>query len=138
MAPFRVVLDTNVFISTFILHGRSTRLAQQLFDGKFTLLVSEPILEEYFGVAIRPRFKTNLPEVRTLLEGLGPWMRVVPYPKPLPNISISDMSDLKFLECAVGGGASHLVTGDHVLLRLKHCRRVAVISIASFLRILDT
>ena len=136
MVPLRVVWDTNVFISTILLHGRSTRLAHHLMDGRMTLLVSEPILEEYFGVAIRPRFGTTQREVRALLEGLVPWMRLI-HPKSLRNLSLSDASDLKFLECAAAGGASHLITGDHALIRLGRCRGVAIISSTSFLKILD-
>jgi len=133
----KVVWDTNVFISTFLLHGRSTLLARSLFDGKMVLLVSEPVLDEYFQVAIRPRFGTTHREVRALLEKLAPWMRLVRSPRPLTKFSFPDPSDLKFLECSVVGGAGYLITGDHALLRLKRYQGISIISIASFLEILN-
>ena len=137
MAAPRAVLDTNVFISTFLLHGRSALLAKKLFEGKFTLLVSEPILEEYYGVAIRPRFRASRLEIKALFENLTPWMHFLHRPHPLAGFSFQDPSDLKFIECAISAGAGHLVTGDRALLGLKRYRKVSIVSIASFLQVLD-
>ena len=137
MASLRVVWDTNVFISTFLFHGRSSILAQMLFDGRFTLLVSESILEEYFEVAIRPRFRVSHQEVRELLANMAPWMLLIHPPLPLRSQHfLRDPDDAKFLECAVAGRARYLVTGDMDLLSLKHYRSAAIRSVAAFLKII--
>ena len=134
MAPLRVVFDTNVFISTFILHGRSTRLAQVLFEGKFTLLVSEEILDEYFEVAIRPRFHSTPGEVKELLGRLVPWMHLVHDPRPIRVSRLRDPEDLMFLKCAATGHAQFLVTGDKALLVLRRYRQVPIVSPRRFLQ----
>ena len=137
MVSSRVVWATNVFISTFLLHGRSTILAQELFNGKFTLLVSEPILAEYFGVAVRPRFRSRPEEIKELLGRLAPWMHLIRVGRPLRGVSIRDPSDLKFLECAVIGRARYLVTGDQDLLRIKRHGQVLIVSIHDFREALE-
>jgi len=43
----RVVFDTNIYVSAFVLHGSSAdRAMQRIFDGHDTLLISKPILDE--------------------------------------------------------------------------------------------
>ncbi len=45
----RVVLDTNIYVSAFVLPGSSAdRAMQRIFDGHDTLLISKPI---YCGTA---------------------------------------------------------------------------------------
>lgn len=130
-----VVWDTNVFISTLILHGRSAAiLAQALWGEKFKLLVSEPILAEYFDVAIRPRFRSTREDVRELLERLSPWMRIVHPLRSVREHRLRDPDDLKFLTCAVAGHARYLVTGDKDLLDLERHGQVTIVPPRSFLK----
>ena len=71
--PIGVVLDTNVFVSAFILKKASYELAQAWQAGKFFWILSPEIKEEYFAVISRPKFGQNEDEVRTvqlLLEHL--------------------------------------------------------------------
>ncbi len=52
----RVVLDTNVIVSAYLgvsLDG----ILKAFIMGKFILIVSKPIVDEYFEVLIRPKFK---------------------------------------------------------------------------------
>lgn len=133
----RIVWDTNIFISVFLLHGRSTVLAKSLFNRKFTLFVSEPVLAEYFEVAVRPRFRSSHGEVRELLEKLSPWLHLVHPLQPLENLSLRDPSDLKFVECAVAGHARYLVTGDQDLLTLKEYRHIRIVSLRIFTHLFE-
>jgi predicted nucleic acid-binding protein len=42
----RVVFDTNIYVSAFVLPGSSAdRAMQRIFDGHDTLLISKPILD---------------------------------------------------------------------------------------------
>jgi uncharacterized protein len=45
----RVVFDTNICVSAFVLLGSSAdRAMQRIFDGHDTLLISKPILDGLF------------------------------------------------------------------------------------------
>jgi predicted nucleic acid-binding protein len=47
----RVVLDTNIYVSAFVLPGSAAdRAMQRIFDGHDTLLISKPILDELLTI----------------------------------------------------------------------------------------
>ena len=129
----RAVWDTNVLISAFLLRGRSSLLVQALFANKITLFVSEPILKEYFEVAIRPKFGRSFAEIKRLLQLLTPHMVLVT-PKTRLEQILTDPVDLKFIECALEAKAGYLVTGDKSLLALRRYQRVKIVSVQTFLR----
>jgi putative PIN family toxin of toxin-antitoxin system len=135
--PIGVVLDTNVFVSAFILKKASYELAKACQAGKFFWILSPEIKEEYFAVISRPKFGQNEDEVRTvqlLLEHLieeGTIKQVAPTVKL--NIIKEDPKDNKFLECAVSANASYIVSGDRHLLNQKQYRDILILSIRDFL-----
>ena len=50
----RVVFDTNIYVSAFVLPGSSAdRAMQRIFDGHDTLLISKPILDELLTTLAR-------------------------------------------------------------------------------------
>lgn len=69
----KVVLDTNVIISGFLTReGPPATLIDLWAEGRITVVVSQPLIEEYLGVLVRPKFaKAGRPEERLrLLEEL--------------------------------------------------------------------
>ena len=54
----RVVIDTNVFVSSFF-GGTPRQLIEHWFSGRLTLCVSKPVLKEYFDVLGRFQFDNN-------------------------------------------------------------------------------
>lgn len=61
--------------------------------------------------------------------------RVVRISNTLSGI-VADTDDHKVLECAVVGGATHIVTGDRRhLLPLKSYQGIAIVSAADFVRL---
>ncbi len=64
--PIGVVLDTNVFVSAFILKKASYKLVEAWQDEKFFWILSPEIKEEYFAVISRPKFGQHEDEVRTI------------------------------------------------------------------------
>ena len=136
--PIGVVLDTNVFVSTFILKKASYELAQAWQKEKFFWILSPEIKEEYFAVISRPKFGQNEGEVRTiqlLLEHLieeGTIKQVTPAVKL--NVIKEDPKDNKFLECAVSANASYIVSGDRHLLNQKQYRDILIFSPRNFLK----
>jgi putative PIN family toxin of toxin-antitoxin system len=127
----RVVLDTNVLVSA-ILGGTSYHILDLWRDGKFDLLVTVDVLQEYLGVLKRPKFKLP-PEV---IASIGAFLYrkgifVTPEEKILAVTD--DPKDNKFLEAAIAGDADVLVSGDHHLLTLNAFRRVQILSVNQFL-----
>lgn len=131
----RAVLDTNVFVSAFLLHGRLNAVVELITQGRFTWLLSEAVLEEYARVAARPLYGLSPTELHTLLfqvKERAEWVHVT---SQLVVVT-ADPADDKFLACAVDGHADWLVTGDRHLRALKQFRGVRIGPPAAFLHAL--
>jgi putative PIN family toxin of toxin-antitoxin system len=76
------------------------------------LLMSDETLAKLGEVALRPKFNKYLPLEDRLffLERLMPLIKIIPVMNPVT--ACRDPKDDKFLEVAVNGGASCIVTGD--------------------------
>lgn len=129
----RAVLDTNVFVSAFLILGRLNRMAGLVEKGAFLWLISQEILEEYATVALRPLFKLSTEEAESLLYQIkerATWVDVQSH----FTVITADPSDNKFLACAVDGHADWIVTGDRHLLALKKFRAIRIGKPAQFLQ----
>jgi len=129
----KVVFDTNVYVSAFLLPGS---LAEDAFlrvqRRQATLFTSVPILTETAGV-FRTKFQQGEEDVAAALRLIGRAATIV---KPSVRIMVlEDLPDNRILECAVEAGADLIVTGDHHLLRLKIYQDVTIVRVADFLRL---
>ena len=129
----KVVFDTNVYVSAFLLPGS---LAEDAFlrvqRRQATLFTSVPILTETADV-FRTKFHQAEEDVVAVLRLIGRAATIV---KPSVRIMVLvDLPDNRILECAVEAAADLIVTGDHHLLRLKTYQDVAIVRVADFLRL---
>lgn len=127
--PPRVVLDSNVVVSALLFsRGRLSVLRKSWHDARFCPLVSSVTVTELMRVLAYPKFKLTADEQRELLADYLPYCAVVQMPVvPPATPDCPDQYDVPFLELAVAGKASYLVTGDKDLkgLTLRHCAIVA-------------
>ena len=134
-APLKVVLDTNVYFSAF----RGTRgvpfeLWQRALRREYTLLVSPAIIRELAQVL---RSGLKWPEAQIVAQ-LKLLVRVAKVVEPGVALQVikADPDDDRILECAVGGGADLIVSGDQHLTRLKNFDGIGIVRPAYFLRTL--
>lgn len=127
-----VVYDTNVLISGMIWGGipyRSLELAQ---ENKVKGLICDEILDEFenklmikLGIS-----STRTSVVKTRLLG---FLQRIEIPNRLKGIT-TDPNDDMIVECAVVGGATHIVTGDQKhLLPLGNYHGILIVKPADFL-----
>jgi putative PIN family toxin of toxin-antitoxin system len=128
----RVLLDTNILVSAIISSGNARELFKKGIDGRFTLVISEPILEELTTVMRRPKFKTTEEEVGRTTMALLQTAEIVAVASNL-NIIKEDPDDNKILNAAFDGGADVIVTGDHHLLELKVYKGIKIITLSDAL-----
>jgi putative PIN family toxin of toxin-antitoxin system len=130
------VIDTNVFISAFLTGGSPLAVIESVRLGKTRLLLTSDIVSELERIVLRPKFARYFPG-----RGADPLVLVHSYtvlaryvtPASVTDCPISDPDDLKFIECAVGGGADYIVSGDHHLLTLGNYQQIAMVTPAQFL-----
>lgn len=107
----RVVVDTNVLVSGLLKpYGPSAEIVRMTSSGTLQLCHDARVLAEYRDVLHRPKFGFRPPDVKVFLEQVekgGYSVSAEPLPRRLP-----DPDDEMFLEVALAGGVSHLVTGN--------------------------
>lgn len=129
----KVVLDTNVLVSGIFWKGPPNRILQLWLAGRFELLTSTEILDEYRRVAEELNQKYPRVDLRPLMDLITLRSHLVqPGPGPLPYCQ--DPDDIKFLAAALAGRAKFLVSGDRHLLRVGRYPRGRVVTAADFLR----
>ena len=128
----RIVLDTNVFISGVFFTGPPHQILKAWRDGQVQILISPEILEEYsrVGSNLASRFKGV--DLEPFLELMTIHSEMIT-PPALPLVTQEDPSDDKFLECAVAGNATAIVSGDKHMLKLYKFRGIWILRPQEFL-----
>ncbi|MGI6496756.1 MAG: putative toxin-antitoxin system toxin component, PIN family [Kiritimatiellia bacterium] len=128
----KVVLDTNVLVAGIFFSGPPAAILRAWREGRFTLMVSPPIMEEYRRVM--HELASDFPSVDPAppLELLAIHARMV-YAPPLPETVCTDPTDDMFLACAIACNSQVVVSGDKALLRISGYRGVNVITPRAFL-----
>ncbi len=131
----RCIFDTNVLVSALLLPDSKPRQAlnRALREGK--VLVSFATLAELNEVLSRKRFRRYVDEedVRSFLAALtreADWVDV-----GIQIQACRDPKGNKFLELAVSGQGTHIVTGDTDLLALNPFRGIEILPPHRFLEI---
>src|SRR5688500_15395396 len=116
----RVVIDTNVIVSRYLSPHGTSAAALLLWERRaFDLLISPPILTEYDRVLREPKIrqlhqKTDA-EIDEIIRRIR---RAAIQVNPTQQLTVipNDPDDDKFVECAVEGKASYIVSGNKHLL----------------------
>jgi putative PIN family toxin of toxin-antitoxin system len=136
----RAVVDTNILVRAVIRPlGTVGPVLLRLRQGEYTLLCSQPLLEELADVLNRPRIREKYhltdQDIQTIIglvllrgEAVAPTERIA---------ACRDPKDDKFLEVAVAGQADVMVSGDDDLLTLNPYAGIPIVVPSAFLRMLD-
>lgn len=128
----RVVCDTNTLISYLLLPNSVSSIAVRKAFEQGVLLVSESTLNELADVLSRPKFDRYIS-----LEDRQAFFRLFSRMYERVNIvypvnACRDPKDNQFLEVAVNGGASMIITGDADLLVLHPFQGISILTVAQF------
>ncbi len=129
--PFRVVIDTNIWIS-FLIGKSLTGLSEAIINGQVLVLFSDDLFCELLEVLKRPKFKkyfsgTDIENLVTLLHEKVELIEITHHFE-----DCRDPKDNFLLDLAVSGHANYLVTGDADLLILNPFQGVEIISYQHF------
>ena len=130
----KVVFDTNIYISAFVIPGGNAEKAYlHAIDGNFELCTSIAILTE-LARKLDEKFGWEKQKIVQLIISISDVATVL---KTIPRLKVlSDDPDNRILECALKAGADFLVTGDKHLLKLKNFENFEIIKLSAFLTIL--
>ncbi len=128
----RLVLDTNVLISALIRDGKPRSLLNTLLSKHHTIVISEPIIEEFSRVVADERIRGYVRSVevtnflKTLLRS-GESIRLK------SRISVLGSPDDNILRTAKDAKADLIVTGDKHLLNLGSFRGIRILTVSEAL-----
>ncbi len=129
----RVVVDTNALVSRLLLPASIPGQAVNKAVDEAQLLISEATLEELADVLARSKLDpyVTIEERQEFLRLLDRIAEMVPIIHTIR--ACRDARDDKFLELAVNGEASLIITGDADLLDLDPFQGIPIITPASYL-----
>lgn len=122
----KIILDTNVFVSGVFFTGPPYRILEAWRDGKFQLVISEDILEEYrrVGEVLAERFPSI--DLQPLLALVAVRAEMSPS-KGFTAPICDDPDDDMFIACALAGKCKTIVSGDKHLLKMSGFRGIKVL-----------
>ena len=128
----RVVVDTNVFISSFF-GGNPRKIIDLWKSGQITLCLSGPIIEEYINVLRRMGLQDER-EMEDLLSLFSHGFHVL-FTTKTPNLNVieKDPDDDKFIECAVALKSKRIISGDKALREIENYMGIQIQSPKQFL-----
>lgn len=133
----RVVIDTHVFISSFLGTGSPRKIIDFWKDGKNTICLSREIVDEYIEVFERLGLsrKKEIAEILQLFARNYHSLFTAKTPKL--EIVYSDPDDNKFFACAVALKAQTVISGDKAVLNVNNYMGIKVLSPMQFVEMLE-
>lgn len=128
----RVVIDTNVFVSSFF-GGNPKKIIDLWKNGEIILCLSEAIITKYIEVLYR-LLGSDAKEIKDLLDLFSKGINIQ-FTKNTPKLHVveKDPDDNKFIECAVKLKADYIITGDKALKEIKKYFNIKILSPSDFL-----
>lgn len=134
----RYVFDTSVLVSALLLKDSKPRQAFNLALDHGIILLSLPIVEELNDVLSRTKFDHYL-----LRDERERFLAALVMQAVLIEINekvrvCRDPKDDMFLELAVNGSATCIISGDTDLLKLNPFRSIPILKAAEFIPLFDS
>jgi putative PIN family toxin of toxin-antitoxin system len=128
----KVVLDSNIFVSSFYWQGNPRRVFDRIINRYDELYITDEILEEISAVMLLGKFDTKKHEVEGYIKIIERYAKKI-FPKNrIENVS-RDKDDDKILQCGVEGNVDFIITGDKDLLVLKEYKNIKIIKPKDYL-----
>ena len=131
----KVVLDTNIFVSSLFWKGEPNRIVMLASENKIKNFTSTAVLDELRNVLKRD-FDVPENKIDEILSNIVSYSELVETGERLEIIK-SDPSDNKFLEIAITVKADYIVSNDKHLLNLREFHGIEIVSAKEMLHILE-
>jgi putative PIN family toxin of toxin-antitoxin system len=127
----KVVLGTNVLVSGILFSGPPHQILLAWSEGRFELVFSSDIHEEYRRVASELQHQFPRVDLEAALDLVLVNAHAFP-PAALDGRICTDPDDDKFLACALASGSATIVSGDKHLVGVSGYRGIEVLRPRAF------
>jgi putative PIN family toxin of toxin-antitoxin system len=134
----RVVLDTNVFVSSLLVKvGIPAQVMDAWRDRRYVLVISPAIIAEMRSTLNYPRIRRKYNITDEDVEGLIVLIQhdalLVPGEADVAGVIPADPTEEKILACALDGRADLVVSGNLHLLDLVQYQGIPILNARQFL-----
>jgi putative PIN family toxin of toxin-antitoxin system len=130
----KIVLDANVFISSFFWGGNPRIIVERVIAGTDELFITKEILDEIEDVIGRPKFHASKDMIHYLINSIEEIGNKITAKKRVKNGS-RDKSDNKYIECGMTANVDYVISGDIHLLELKKYENIKIVTAKDYLEI---
>lgn len=131
---YRIVLDSNIIISSLLFNGIQRLLLQLIRQNNIKVITSLTIIVEILEV-LRKKFNFSEKQLQ-IVKGEILIISEVVYPSTHLNI-VRDKEDNKVIEAAIDGNCSYIVSGDKDLLILNNYKNIKIVNSKEFLDLIS-
>ena len=135
----KITVDTNILVSATFWYGDSYKIIEKVDNKEIELILSKEIIEEYIEVLnskeIQEKIKKKNLEIKYTIEKIRTISQIVEKIRSIDIIK-EDPTDNKFIECAIAGKATYIISKDNHLLKLKQFEKIKILKPEEFLKIL--
>jgi putative PIN family toxin of toxin-antitoxin system len=128
----KVVLDSNIFVSSFFWQGNPRRIFDRITSGLDELYITDEILKEISAVMSSEKFNTAKNEIEEYIAIIESYSIKV-FPKNIIEGVSRDKNDDKILQCGLEGDVDFIVTGDNDLLVIREYENIKIIKPKEYL-----
>ena len=130
----KIVLDANIFISSFFWGGNPRTVLERAIAGIDELFITKEILDEINNVIVRPKFHADADEINYFINSIEEISNKIIPRKRIDNGS-RDKTDNKYIECGITAHANYIISGDIHLLEIKEYETVKIVTAKEYLEI---
>ena len=130
----KIVIDTNIFVSSFFWKGNPRKVIDRVVNGFDELFITDVILNEIKSVMSKEKFNLEKQEVNDYIKIIEHFSHKIFLDNEIENIS-RDPDDNKILKCGLGGKVDYIISGDNDLLVLKEYKGIRIITPKEYLEI---
>jgi len=131
----KIVLDSNIFVSSFYWAGNPRKVFDRVTNGLDELYITDEILKEIISVMSREQFDTNIEEIMEYVKIIESYSIKLSSKEITEKIS-RDKDDNKILQCGFDGNVDFIITGDNDLLVLKEYKKIKIVKPKEYLDII--
>jgi putative PIN family toxin of toxin-antitoxin system len=131
----KIVLDANIFISSFFWGGNPRRILERVIAGIDELFITKEILDEIYDVIRRPKFHASEDEINYFVNSIDEIATKIVPKRRIKNGS-RDKTDNKYIECGITANVDYIISGDVHLLELEDYNGIKIITAKDYLEII--
>jgi putative PIN family toxin of toxin-antitoxin system len=131
----KIVLDANIFISSFFWGGNPRKVLERVISGIDELFITKEILDEINDVTGRPKFHADENEINYFINSIEEISNKIVSKRRINNGS-RDKTDNKYIECGLTAHVDYIISGDIHLLEIKEYENIKIVTAKEYLEII--